>query len=65
MIRLTHSENLVCSKQGRNLTLLWTEENKANENKARDVMASKLQAQAVEINNKKLQFATTGEQCPY
>lgn len=57
-IRQTFRELRVCPKQRRNLTLVWTKENKANENQAGDILAGKHQAQAVDTNNKKLQFVT-------
>lgn len=40
---------------------MWTKENKANENKAGHMQAGKRQAQAVNRNNKQLQFATIGK----
>lgn len=54
-IRETNSESLkIYPKQSRNLTLVWTKGNKANENQAGDILAGKHR----DTNNKKLQFAT-------
>lgn len=48
----------VCPKQRRNYTPVWTKENKANENQARNILAGKHRAQAVDTESKKLKFAT-------